>query len=545
MSTLTISIIALVAVVIGAVVVFNLWQSIGARRAAARAAGREATLQDAAAARERGRDRQGAGARRWQSADRNAWAGPRREPTLGAEAGAAAFAARGAADFDPDGAGGDPASGGEPYDRYREEFLGTDRDAPAAAAADRGRAGDPDDPRRAAAGRGQRADAGTGGFDDTRPLRAVSSDDDFADEFTGPAPAHGDGPRHAGGREPAFGEAPVSLRGERATGVAPAASAVSAAAAVSAASAAAAGAGPAAVPAGAEADAGTASAPAAQFDGAEPAVAADGADADRDAAATSPAELPQAVVEHVVVLAPPAPVNAERLIALTSSLRHVGSKAIRIEVDTGGRRWEPLKSGLRVHRVRCSLLLANRLGPLNAIELSDFDAAMESLAEQLQAPYRAADMNDVLRAARELDAAAARLDTQVDLGVELGEPLTAQRLAAIARQLDLYDRGGGRHARFADHGELLYTMTAGASPDLVAFVLDVPRTVQPQAAWRGMVASASACAQALGGRVIDSAGRGMSVGMIDAVDRQIRKRTDELASAGLPAGSPAAMRVFN
>ena len=40
-------------------------------------------------------------------------------------------------------------------------------------------------------------------------------------------------------------------------------------------------------------------------------------------------------IDHVVTLIPRTPVNAERLIALTSSLRHVGSKAIRIEIDGG------------------------------------------------------------------------------------------------------------------------------------------------------------------------------------------------------------------
>jgi len=39
-----------------------------------------------------------------------------------------------------------------------------------------------------------------------------------------------------------------------------------------------------------------------------------------------PDPLPDAQVEHVVILEPPAPVNTDRLVALTSSLRPVGSK---------------------------------------------------------------------------------------------------------------------------------------------------------------------------------------------------------------------------
>ena len=97
----------------------------------------------------------------------------------------------------------------------------------------------------------------------------------------------------------------------------------------------------------------------------------------------------------------------------------------------------------------------------------------------------------------------------------------------------------------AEGGEVLYVLMAGATEDMLAFVLDVPRTAQAHDPWRSMVACASSCAQLVGGRVVDSAGRGMSVGMIDNVGLQIRKRYQELEKAGLRAGSPATRRVFN
>jgi hypothetical protein len=153
-------------------------------------------------------------------------------------------------------------------------------------------------------------------------------------------------------------------------------------------------------------------------------------------------------------------------------------------------------------------------------------------------------MNQVLRQARELDSVAARLDTQVDLGVEASAPITSQKLAAVARQLHLADKGG-RFACFADGGDLLFTLGPGATADLLAFVLDVPRTSEEHDPWRSMIACASSCAQLTSGRVVDSAGRGMSVAMIENVGLQIHKRYRELADAGLKAGSPAALRVFN
>ena len=257
------------------------------------------------------------------------------------------------------------------------------------------------------------------------------------------------------------------------------------------------------------------------------------------------AELPDAVVEHVVILEPPAPVNTDRLVVLTSSLRHVGSKPVRIEVERLGGHWTTLTAGEKAVRLRCSLLLANRQGPLNAVELSDFNAAIESLALQLQAPVSIPDMAPILRNARDLDTLAARLDTQVEVRVELPEAAEAGRVSALVRQLGLSERGNGRYEAYADSGDLLFALAFNKTRDQIDFVLDVPRTAERHEAWEGMVACASSMAQALGGRLVDSSGRGMSVGMIKAVARQLAQRHAQLAQVGLPAGGAAAMRVFH
>ncbi|MDO4683740.1 MAG: cell division protein ZipA C-terminal FtsZ-binding domain-containing protein [Lautropia sp.] len=261
--------------------------------------------------------------------------------------------------------------------------------------------------------------------------------------------------------------------------------------------------------------------------------------------AVEPEAWPTAQVEHSVILEPPAPVNTDRLIALTSSLRHVGSKPVRIEVERLGGHWSTLAAGDKAVRMRCSLLLANRQGPLNAVELSDFNATIESLAVQLQAPCTIPDMAPILRNARDLDALAARLDTQIEVIVELSESPDPGRLAAIARQQGLSDRGHGRYEAFADSGDSLFALALSKTRDQIVFVLDVPRTAEHHEAWQGMVACASSFAQALGGRLIDSAGRGLSVGMIEMVARQLSRRYLELAQAGLAAGQPATLRVFH
>ena len=258
-----------------------------------------------------------------------------------------------------------------------------------------------------------------------------------------------------------------------------------------------------------------------------------------------PDPLPDAQVEHVVILEPPAPVNTDRLVALTSSLRHVGSKPVRIEVERLGSHWGPLTAGEKAVRIRCSLLLANRQGPLNAVELSDFNAAIESLAGKLQAPVSIPDMAPILRNARDLDTLAARLDTQIEVRVELPEAADPGRVAGVVRQLGLSERGNGRYEAFADSGDSLFTLAFNQTRDQIDFMLDVPRTAEKYEAWEGMVACAQSMAQALGGRLVDSSGRGLSVGMIGTVSRQLARRYAELAQVGLAAGNAAALRVFH
>ncbi len=476
MSTLTVSIIALIVVVVGAVVLLNLWQGRGSRKRQER---EPMSLPDGRQT-PAGHTRRGAqnrtqadGHRRDTGPGHSTWARQRREPTMRIDDGSAARLAPDSFDsFDP--AGHSPALADPGF------IMSTD-------------------------------DAQTVGIGDDEDLGPP----EFETPRLEPAPVEPPPPRTSRVAAPSF-ETPSgsgaagSFEDTRPIRGGPAASRPGAE--------------------GADLRSGTA-------DAVEP--------ADADLVPASPPDYVPADVDLDVTLIPRCPINAELLIALTSSLRHVGSKAIRIEIDSGRGRWISLQSGTMVGCLRCSVLLANRQGPLNAVELSDFSASMESLAGQIGAHFAPPDMNQVLRQARELDAVAAKLDTQVDLGVEASEPITPTRLAAIARKLDLFDRGSGRFACIAEGGELLYTMTAGATTDMIAFVLDVPRTGQAHEPWRSMVACASSCAHLVAGRVVDGAGRGMSVGMIDSVRQQIDRRYRELADAGLKAGEPATLRVFN
>ncbi len=191
------------------------------------------------------------------------------------------------------------------------------------------------------------------------------------------------------------------------------------------------------------------------------------------------------------------------------------------------------------------MLLANRHGPLNAMEFSEFVAAIQSLADQLSVLADTPDMAAVLARARALDDACAQLDAQVGLGVEAPDALGVADLARLAEECACTERGNNRYARLGPSGEVLFSLALSDAPNRLSLLLDVPRAPAGSEPWREMAASAQLCAQRLGGVVVDDAGRPLAAVHLERIDQQIAQRQQSLADAGFEPGSPLALRVFN
>lgn len=252
-------------------------------------------------------------------------------------------------------------------------------------------------------------------------------------------------------------------------------------------------------------------------------------------------------LDAVVVFRLSAPVAAERLLAAVSTLRRAGSKPIAVEADGGDGRWTVPHASLdAVRRVRAGVLLANRHGPLNAMEFSEFATAMQTLGRTIGVgEVIVPDMASVLDHARQLDEACAQFDAVLGLNVETPTALSPAELAALAAGLGLQERGNNRFTAMGDEGEALYSLALGERAEQLTLLLDVPRAPQSSEPWGRMVHAACLCAERTGGRVVDDAGRPMTDAASAEVDRQLVMRYRSLQDAGLDAGSPAALRVFN
>lgn len=306
-------------------------------------------------------------------------------------------------------------------------------------------------------------------------------------------------------------------------------------------------------------------------------------------------------VDCCVVLVPATPVAGERLAGLARRARRAGSKAILVEaaleaVEADGPRqampalrpgatpsagdqgqepgageaaaspeapepvpeeisvpaparsavaWESPRPHRRYRSVRLGVLMADRHGPINAMEFAEFTAAAQALADGLVAPVELPDMTEVIDRARELDAFCAALDAQIGVNVDAPEALSPADLAGIARTADLVERGNTRYARLDAQDGLVFSVGLGDTPNRLVFLLDVPRVAASQQPLRAMVACAWHCAQLVEGRMVDDSGRALTDAVFTQIEKQLLARYAALAQAGFEAGSPLALRLFN
>ncbi len=262
------------------------------------------------------------------------------------------------------------------------------------------------------------------------------------------------------------------------------------------------------------------------------------------AAASGPA-LSEAS-DCVVEIALPTPLAGERLLAIAQRFRRSGSKPVAFDGrPKAAVEFEPPVAGRSYEVIRVGILLANRHGPLNAMEFSEFVSAVQAMAETLSARAEMPAMGSVLARARDLDSTCAQLDVQIGVNVETPEAVDPAQLASLAQSLGLVERGSHRYVRQGPQGEPLFSLGFSDSPSRLTFLLDVPRVAASLEPFGRMVQAAGACAQRLGARLVDDSGKPLTQAALTQIARQLDQRYESLEAIGLPAGTTLACKVFN
>jgi hypothetical protein len=254
------------------------------------------------------------------------------------------------------------------------------------------------------------------------------------------------------------------------------------------------------------------------------------------------------------------PVSGDALLAALPGSRRVGSKPFAVEgLNDDTQMWEQPRAGERYSALQVGIQLANRSGPLNEIEFSEFVVKTQAYADAIGAAVDFPDMRTEVSRARELDAFANQHDAQLGFVLRAGRAAwspgfvvqTAGQMGFVAgvvpgRMVLPSQRVG--HAPLLslsfDSQIAMAEESEQAAIREVQLQLDVTRVPREDEPFVQLCQVARALATAMEGQVTDDNGRLLAPETIEAIGRDLEGIYDELAARDLSAGSDQARRLF-
>ena len=274
------------------------------------------------------------------------------------------------------------------------------------------------------------------------------------------------------------------------------------------------------------------------------------------------AEVPfiDPVIHAVITLDAEKQVSGERVAGLVHAFRRAGKQSVSfvgVKNGTDGEIHEAIRAGERYETILIAVQLANRSGPLNEIEWSEFVASLQLAAEQISAHCEVPDMLETTTRARALDAQCVPLDAQI--GINLASPQSVwsgEQVAALAREHGLVLRADGRFHALGENGLTLFVLQNGdgaafradsldiRTSSRLTLLLDVPRAPRAQQPYDRLVELAQQLAGALQATIVDDQSHALTPAALASIGRQIEPVYAKLEAADMPAGSPRALALF-
>lgn len=274
-----------------------------------------------------------------------------------------------------------------------------------------------------------------------------------------------------------------------------------------------------------------------------------------------PAELLDPRLEFIVAMELVEPISAHQILhSQRATLVRLNKPVHWVGYNERSREWQRLKhdSDIDVRRLRVGLQLVNRLGPVSEGDLSIFTGAMQALADELMA---VADMppSRVLDQAAEIDRFCAAVDLEIGLNlVSRASAFSGTKIRALAEAAGMVLGVDGLFTRYDDNGRAQFSLQNYESTPFSAdalrtltthgltFLLDVPRVDHGERVFMQMSEIAKRFGDTLQGALVDDNRQPLSESQLDHIRREfIGKPQATMASFGLAAGSPQALRLFS
>lgn len=274
---------------------------------------------------------------------------------------------------------------------------------------------------------------------------------------------------------------------------------------------------------------------------------------DHESSSNFNTDEPDEAVEVVIELVLPQAIFGAQIMQAIPTGFMAGSKPVRVFwQDEASRLFTRPNPTDNYERLQFAVLLANRSGPLTAIEWSKIWNRIQSVADALEGHLEGPEQDDVLMRANQLDELCAKLDSQVALTLLLGSNQKIEDILNSSQSMGFAYQAGVLNW-VGDDGLPCFILSRAegepfddgvATVDRLSLLLDVPRSPPNLRAFGRMLDVGLELAHRFGADLVDDQGQPVVSGADVSIDSHLQGLYVQLESAGLTAGSPRARRVF-
>lgn len=285
------------------------------------------------------------------------------------------------------------------------------------------------------------------------------------------------------------------------------------------------------------------------------------------AAAGAPPEPPPTIanidetIDCVATLSKDAPLTSAQVAEILSAVAACGRswRAAGYNITHG--RWEEVNRAVtgQYTRLRLALQMANRGGPVSAVQLGAFSDVLNTFATRFSASVRLPDSDKVLADAKALDDFCAQVDVTIGVNVMAaeGEDFSAARVRALVESEGFkLEPDGVFHLEDENEHTLLNITNQENTPFLpesvagmatrgLTILLDVPRVREADVVLQRMFEVGRSLSVTLKGRMVDDNRNALTAASMDKIRQQMKDIHDAMNARGIAPGSPRALRLFS
>ena len=268
-----------------------------------------------------------------------------------------------------------------------------------------------------------------------------------------------------------------------------------------------------------------------------------------------------ALIDVIAPIALEAPVTGDAILAAMPPTRRIGSKPFTLEGQAQGHLgWEFPVAGQRYIQLQAGIQLANRSGPLNDIEFSEFVMKTQTFSDIVGGTPDFPEMRQEISRARELDQFAGDHDAQLSFVLRARRAAwSASYIQQMAAKLGFVPGSiAGRMVLPASQAglppvlNLSFDAQAALAEDPaqsalreVSLTLDVAQVDPGECAFQRMREVAHTLAHEMDGLMTDDNGVALPAEALDVIGSELAHLYDTLAQRELAAGSALARRLFS